>query len=342
MSKVVDAIYNSNYIYVVKTNLEGFITYVSPHFQKKFEYLSNNLVGMFSLDTVYVEDHQKCTDVIQLCFSQPEKPFPVVLRKPYSSDSFLWTQWEFSLQLNDNNEPQEILCIGHDITHVEELNEQTISMNALLLENQTKYSNLFELSPVGIAVNSMDGTYLEVNTALLQMTGYTKEELLSLSYWDLTPSSYEEQEQEQIRSLYGTGSYGPYEKVYIHKKGQPIPILLHGRLVIDKSGKARIWSIIQDISKVKEREQIIIEQNSKLKEIAYTQSHVIRHPVSNILGAVDLLENEEIPSNIQLLVEMLKISAKQLDDIIRDTVLKSRALETIEEETSPLHKKDSA
>ncbi|OMP13228.1 hypothetical protein COLO4_02048 [Corchorus olitorius] len=37
---------------------------------------------------------------------------------------------------------------------------------------------------------------------------------------------------------------------------------------------------------------------------------------------------------------MLKISAKQLDDIIRDTVLKSRALETIEEETSPLHKKD--
>jgi hypothetical protein len=36
--------------------------------------------------------------------------------------------------------------------------------------------------------------------------------------------------------------------------------------VLDKHGKPRIWSIIQDISKVKEREQIIIDQNSKLKD----------------------------------------------------------------------------
>ncbi|MDI9865068.1 PAS domain S-box protein [Flectobacillus sp. DC10W] len=342
MSKVVDAIKNSNYLYVVKIDLEGFITYVSPHFQKRFEYLNKSLVGVFSMDTIYAEDHPKCAETVQLCLSQPEKPFPVILRKPYSANSFLWTQWEFTLLLDANHEPHEILCIGHDITHVEELNEQTVSINAMLLENQTKYSNIFELSPVGIAVNSMDGQYLEVNTALLQMTGYSKEELLSLSYWDLTPVTFEEQEQEQIRNLHNSGSYGPYEKEYIHKNGHTIPILLHGRLVIDKHGKPRIWSIIQDISKVKEREQIIIDQNSKLKDIAYTQSHVIRHPVANILGAVDLLENEVIPPSIQLLVEMLKISAQQLDDIIRQTVLKSRALETNEEEISRLHTRDSA
>ncbi|MDI9868148.1 PAS domain S-box protein [Flectobacillus roseus] len=342
MSNIVDAIKNSNYLYMVKIDLEGFITYVSPYFQKRFEYFGKNLVGVFSLDTVYIDDHQKCAEVIQLCFAEPEKPFPVVLRKPHIANSFLWTQWEFSLQLNDNKEPLEILCIGHDITHVEELNEQTINMNALLLEHQNKYSSLFELSPVGIAVNSMDGHFLEVNTALSNMTGYSKSELLKIDYWTLTPQSYQEQEQEQLRGLHNLGSYGPYEKEYIHKDGHTIPILLNGRLVIDKHGKPRIWSIIQDISKVKEREQIIIDQNSKLKDIAYTQSHVIRHPVANILGAVDLLENEIIPPSIQVLVEMLKISAQQLDDIIRETVLKSRALESSEEEISQLHTRDSA
>ena len=64
--------------------------------------------------------------------------------------------------------------------------------------------------------------------------------------------------------------------------------------------------------------------------------------MANILGAVDLLENEMIPPSIQLLVEMLKISAQQLDDIIRETVLKSRALESSEEEISQLHTRDSA
>jgi hypothetical protein len=34
MSKIVDAIKNSNYLYMVKIDLEGFITYVSPYFQK--------------------------------------------------------------------------------------------------------------------------------------------------------------------------------------------------------------------------------------------------------------------------------------------------------------------
>jgi PAS domain-containing protein len=128
------------------------------------------------------------------------------LRKPHIANSFLWTQWEFSLQLNDNKEPLEILCIGHDITHVEELNEQTINMNALLLEHQNKYSSLFELSPVGIAVNSMDGHFLEVNTALSNMTGYSKSELLMIDYWTLTPQSYQEQEQEQLRGLHNLGS----------------------------------------------------------------------------------------------------------------------------------------
>ena len=68
--------------------------------------------------------------------------------------------------------------------------------------------------------------------------------------------------------------------------------------------------------------QAIEEQNKKLKEIAWIQSHVVRAPLARIMGLVDLLSeqhsNEDI-DNSQI-IEAIASSANELDQIIRKIV----------------------
>ncbi len=80
------------------------------------------------------------------------------------------------------------------------------------------------------------GAFLAFNEALLRSTGYTKEEFLQLSYWQVTPRDYASQEEKQLESMRATGQYGPYEKEYIRKDGTRYPVLLHG--LISMTGKA--------------------------------------------------------------------------------------------------------
>ncbi len=142
----------------------------------------------------------------------------------------------------------QVMGIVRDITEQRRVIDE-------LRENQLKLQSFFELAPVGIALNNMQGEFLEVNTEFSRFTGYTVDELNQLSYWDLTPRDYEDQEQIQLKSLSETGKYGPYEKEYIHKKGHRYPVLLNGAIVKDGNGEGFIWSVVQDITERKKAEE---------------------------------------------------------------------------------------
>jgi len=68
----------------------------------------------------------------------------------------------------------------------------------------------------------------------------------------------------------------------------------------------------------------IEEQNSRLREIAWTQSHVVRAPLSRIMGLIEVIrlhpENKEF--HLELLPHVLN-SAHELDEIIKTIVCKT-------------------
>jgi len=133
--------------------------------------------------------------------------------------------------------------------------------------SEEKLRTMFEMSPLGMARNSMDGHFIEANFALLDMVGYALEELNTLTYWDLTPQEYNQQEADQIQLLKDTGRYGPYEKEYIHRSGHRIPVRLSGIRITGSDGEQCIWSIIEDISERKKT-----EESMQLAELVYRSS----------------------------------------------------------------------
>lgn len=129
-----------------------------------------------------------------------------------------------------------------------------------LAASEARFRSLFELSPVGFALNDMQsGQFLHLNAALAGPTGYSREELLCMTYWDLTPESYQAAEDAQIESLEQADRYGPYEKEYQRKDGTTYPVLLSGIRTRDAAGRAVIWSIVQDISQRKAMESQLAE-----------------------------------------------------------------------------------
>lgn len=152
-------------------------------------------------------------------------------------------------------------------------------------DNDARLRLLFRNSPVGIALNSYDsGDFIEANEALLEQMGYTNEEFLKLSHWDITPSKYQKDEENQLQSLATTGRYGPYEKEYIRKDRSLYPVLLNGILIDDASGNKLIWSFIEDISKRKQFE-ISLQRSQKMDAIGQLTGG-IAHDFNNILGVI--------------------------------------------------------
>ena len=140
-----------------------------------------------------------------------------------------------------------------------------------LQEGEIRFRSLFDLSPVGISLTELQtGRFLQVNDALLGPTGYSREELLGMTYWDLTPEAYVSQQGAQLKQLEQSDRYGPYEKEYVRKDGTSYPVLLSGIRLRDANGRELIWSIVQDISQRKAMESELADaaQRDKLTGLA--------------------------------------------------------------------------
>lgn len=172
----------------------------------------------------------------------------------------------------------------------------------LLKESEEKFRAIYETSDVGIAMCNMDGTLVEMNKGFLNMIGYTEIEALSLTYWDLTPEYYKDEEQKQLDSLNKTGKYGPYEKEYIHKEGHKIPVLLSGIIIEDATGEKKIWSIVQNINQLKQMENILRESHERFR------TSFLNAPIGMALVALD---HSIIEAN-QSFCEMLGYSINEI------------------------------
>jgi len=73
----------------------------------------------------------------------------------------------------------------------------------------------------------------------------------------------------------------------------------------------------RDITDVKNHLKIIENQNRTFSDISWTQSHLVRAPLANIMAITTLLKSICLPDEIDELVENLETSANKLDAVIQ-------------------------
>lgn len=156
--------------------------------------------------------------------------------------------------------PLYLICATIDIT-----DNKTTHRELSLSEE--KLRTMFEMSPLGIARNAMDGSFIEANAAFLKIVGHSLDDLNRLSYWDLTPETYSAQEDVQLESLRTQAKYGPYEKEYIHKEGHRVPVRLNGVQITGSDGEKYIWSIVENITEQQESRNNLNISNKRFESV---------------------------------------------------------------------------
>jgi PAS domain S-box-containing protein len=203
-----------------------------------------------------------------------------------------------------------------------------------LRSNEEKLRAMFEMSPLGMARNSADGAFLEANPAFLGIVGYDLAELRGLSYWDLTPVRYADDEACQLERLETVGHYGPYEKEYIRKDGRWVPVRLSGMLATGSDGESYIWSIVEDITESQAVEQALIAKteelarsNADLEQFAFVASHDLREPLRMVSAYMGMLERRFGPVVGDEGLEYIgfaKEGAQRMDRLVLDLLEYSR------------------
>jgi PAS domain S-box-containing protein len=110
-------------------------------------------------------------------------------------------------------------------------------------------------APIGMALISPDGQWLEVNDSLREMLGYEKEEQLSLGFRGLTHPDDLSVGEEQIRQLWrGEIRSFQMEKRYLHADGHAVLGRVSVSLVRDAEG--HVQHFISQIEDITERRRI--------------------------------------------------------------------------------------
>ncbi len=143
------------------------------------------------------------------------------------------------------------------------------SNEARLLESEGRFRATFEQAAVGMAHVGVDGGWLRVNDRLCDIVGYPREELLKLSFQDITHPEDLGTDLDYLRRLLA-GEIGTYSmgKRYFRKDGQVVWIDLTVSLVRETSGEpAYLIAVVEDISRRKRAEEALRVSETRFRTV---------------------------------------------------------------------------
>jgi len=127
----------------------------------------------------------------------------------------------------------------------------------------------YEHADIGISQCNESGRLLRVNESLCRITGYTREELLSRTFHELThPDDREPDGTFYRQQLAGELDRYRVEKRYLRKDGSPIWVSVNSSVVRDGAGNfACAVRVIEDINKQRLAERAVKDRERQFRDL---------------------------------------------------------------------------
>lgn len=149
-----------------------------------------------------------------------------------------------------------------------------------LRDSEKRFRATFEQAAVGIAHVGPDGRWLRVNQKLCDIVGYTRDELLSLTFQDITYAEDLDADLAQMHQVLD-GQLHTYtlQKRFLKKDGSAVWINLTVALVREEDGKPDYFiSVVEDIQLRKRAEEELRARTEALRlsreELRQLSGHV--------------------------------------------------------------------
>lgn len=219
------------------------------------------------------------------------------------------------------------VVIARDIT-------TELAFERQLIESNDRYNLVLE------ATNESIIDWDIVNDTTVWGKGFAKNFGYDLSVYDnnLWSRNIHKDDREQVLGDLAIALENPLSRNfdaafrYIKANGETAYVHHRGILIRNKEGVAiRAIGAMIDVTELQEKISEIETRNEKLKNIAWTQSHLVRAPLAKLIGLIKLIENKNVsPTDYDELSKILSYivsSAYQLDEIIKEIVKKTETIQ---------------
>jgi PAS domain S-box-containing protein/putative nucleotidyltransferase with HDIG domain len=248
---------------IILMNPEGIVTYANPIVEKFLGYKVEENIGAIGFDLVHPDDLKSVTEKFNILTKDTSSPVLSSEIRVLRKDGNWHTFETVGSNLVKNNVVEAIIITHRDI------NERKKTEEALR-KSEERYRELIKYAPVGIyEIDYETSCFKSVNDIICEYTGYTRDELLKMSFYNLIAQESQKCFSEHLEKLYaGEQTSTNIEYCIRSKSGKKLWVQLSTRYIYKDGKLMESAGIIHDITEHKKAEELIKKSEEKYRLLA--------------------------------------------------------------------------
>ncbi len=311
---------------MVLASPDGRVVQVNRAICEILGYGEAELLGRPLADLTHAEDVDLDAEQARGLLAGDTSAYQTEKRYLHKSGRVVWGRLSASLVRDEDGRPAWFVEQIQDITPYK-------AFGSALRASEARFRAAFADAPIGMALVSPDGRFVQVNRALCAFLGRDEEGLPgSPVNAVLHPDDAPDDAAHVARLLAGETAAIRREQRYLHADGRVVWGELSASLVRDEAGQPlHVVAHVQDATERKRAEAELLaakdaaEEASRLKSgFLSTMSHELRTPLTAIMGYADLLQMVPLGEDDAADLAQISRSADQLLELIDDLLDLSR------------------
>lgn len=242
---------------ILHTAFDGRIMRCNERFGEIVGYAPEEVAGMTFQQLTAPEDRARSVGMMEEQVKGGSETARFEKRYVRKDGSITWVALTSSIQRDGQGLPQHFIALAEDINARKQAEEKLAAAQRTLAANEERYRTTFQMSLDAVNINRLsDGMYVECNRAFLEITGYSREEVLGRSSLDLNIWAQQSDRVRMVEKISRDSLCRNFEAQFKRKNGEIFWGLMSATL-IELDGFQCVLSVTRDISDAKVAEEEI-------------------------------------------------------------------------------------